>query len=138
VLFGRGVVEEGQDRPAAIGHERLTDSGKEAAVENPGVLGARVLVDISRAEGKQIATLFALEVDAAKPRARRKPDTTALSRRDNDPLRGYEAWAPAAAALVARSTTLPGATCSAALPAANPSADFTFGVTARVMATPTM
>ena len=138
MLPGRSVIEEGQNRHAAIGDEWLADLGKKAAVEDAGVLGARVLVDISRVEGKQIATLLAFEIDAAKPRARRKPDTPALSRRNNDPLRSYEVWAPTAAALVARSTTAPGATCSATLPPANPSADFTFGVTTRVTATPTM
>src|SRR6266550_1856760 len=62
----RVVGEKGQDGAAAVGDELLADPWKQVVVPHARVFGALVLADVVRAEGKQVAALFPLDVDAAE------------------------------------------------------------------------
>jgi len=113
VLPRRGVLQKRQDGTAPIRDERLTDLREQTAVKDAGVLPTGILADIIGAKREQISALPALEIDAAKPRARLEADPSPLFRRNDNP--SYDARALTAAALVVMSTTLPGVTSSAPL-----------------------
>ena len=113
MLPRRGVLQKRQDGTAPIRDERLTDLREQTAVKDAGVLRTGILADIIGAKREQISALPALEIDAAKPRARLEADPSPLFRRNDNP--SYDARALTAAALVVMSTTLPGVTSSAPL-----------------------
>src|SRR6185295_6046254 len=85
---GRAILLEQEDRPAHLRDEGLPDPGKQVAVEDPGVLRARVLPDVLRVEGEEIAALPSSEVRDLEPSARPDSSRAAFAGRDVDAATG--------------------------------------------------
>jgi len=66
VHTGRPVLLEEEDRPPAVRHEMLADAREETTNLDTRVLGARVLGNVVRAKGEEIADLLSFDVNDAK------------------------------------------------------------------------